>query len=92
MSSDYVFMAKQSYEQLGETAKALQQAVWNTEQQIVKLEIENKNLREALKQARDIADNYYLTPQEFAKYLGITTAQLSRWTDETPSRQPDFKD
>ena len=90
--SDYIESAKREFAELTETAKALQQAVWNTEQQIVQLEIENKNLREALKQARDIADNYHWTMQEFADYLGITAAQLSAWTDEMPDRQPDFKD
>lgn len=92
MSSEYVFMAKQSYEQLGETAKALQQAVWNTEQQIVKLEIENKNLREALKQARFFANSHHYTMREFAACIGITASQLSAWTDEIPNREPDFKD
>lgn len=92
MSSEYVFMAKQSYEQLGEAAKALQQAVWNTEQQIVKLEIENKNLRAALRQARWIALASGVTMREFSKNLGITASQLSAWTDEVPNREPDFKD
>ena len=90
--SDYVFMAKQSYEQLGETAKALQAAVWNTEQQIVQLEIENRSLREALRQARRFASDNHYTMREFAEYIGITAAQLSAWTDEVPSREPDFKD
>lgn len=62
------------------------------EKQNAELEAENKNLREALKQARDIADNYHWTTQEFADYLGITAAQLSAWTDEIPTREPDFKD
>ena len=92
MSSEYVFMARQSYEQLGETAKALQQAVWNTEHEIAQLEIENKNLRAALRQARQLFSNQGYTMRYFAKCIGITAAQLSAWTDEIPDRQPDFKD
>lgn len=45
MNSEYIESAKQEFAELTETAKALQQAVWNTEQQIVKLEIENRSLR-----------------------------------------------
>ena len=47
--SEYIESAKREFAELTETAKALQQAVWNTEQQIVNLEIENRSLREALK-------------------------------------------
>lgn len=45
MSSEYIESAKREFTELTETAKALQAAVWNTEQQIVKLEIENRSLR-----------------------------------------------
>ena len=90
--SEYVESAKREFAELTETAKALQQAVWNTEQQIVKLEIENKNLREALKQARQLFNKQGYTMRYFAKCIGITATQLSAWTDEIPDRQPDFKD
>lgn len=90
--SEYVESAKREFAELTETAKALQQAVWNTEQQIVQLEIENKSLREALKQARQFALIQGYTSRKFAEYIGITAAQLSAWTDEIPDRQPDFKD
>lgn len=90
--SEYVESAKREFAELTETAKALQRAVWNTEQQIVQLDIENKNLREALKQARQLAKVAGITSRDFASSIGITAAQLSAWTDETPDRQPDFKD
>ena len=92
MSSEYVESAKREFAELTETAKTLQQAVWNTEQQIVELELENKNLREALKQARQFALIQGYTSREFAQCIGITAAQLSAWTDSTPDREPDFKD
>ena len=56
------------------------------------LQTENKNLREALKQARHFANVAGVTSQEFAAIIGITATQLSAWTDEIPDRQPDFKD
>lgn len=90
--SEYVESAKREFAELTETAKALQQAVWNTEHEITQLEIENKNLRAALRQARWIALASGVTMREFAKNLGITAAQLSAWTDEVPDREPDFKD
>ena len=90
--SEYIGSAKPEFAELTETAKALQQAVWNTEQQIVQLEIENKNLREALRQARAFASDNHYTMREFAEYLGITASQLSAWTDQVPNREPDFKD
>ena len=92
MNSEYVESAKREFAELTETSKALQQAVWNTEQQIVKLEIENKNLREALKKARLIARVNGYSMREFALKIGITASQLSAWTDEIPNREPDFKD
>ena len=55
-------------------------------------EAENAKLREALKQARLLAQRNGYTMREFAEYIGITTAQLSAWTDATPNREPDFKD
>ena len=90
--SEYIESAKREFAELTETAKALQQAVWNTEQQIVKLEMENKNLREALKQARQLAKVAGITSREFASSIGITASQLSNWTDSIPDREPDFKD
>ena len=90
--SEYVESAKREFAELTETAKALQAAVWNTEQQIVQLEIENRSLREALRQARRFASDNHYTMREFAEYIGITAAQLSAWTDEIPNREPDFKD
>lgn len=90
--SEYVESTRQEFAELTETAKALQQAVWNTEQQIVKLEIENKNLREALKQSRHFANGHHYTMREFAAIIGITALQLSAWTDSVPNREPDFKD
>lgn len=92
MNSEYVESAKREFAELTETAKALQQAVWNTEHEITQLEIENKNLRAALRQARQLAKVAGITSREFASSIGITAAQLSAWTDEIPSREPDFKD
>ena len=83
--SEYLDAMKEQY-------KELQQAAWNTEQQIVKLEIENKNLREALKQARWQLRNQGYTMRQIALGMGITPTQLSAWTDEIPDREPDFKD
>lgn len=90
--SEYVESAKRELAELTETAKALQQAVWNTEHEIAQLEIENKSLREALRQARKFASDNHYTMREFAEYIGITATQLSAWTDEIPNREPDFKD
>lgn len=90
--SEYVESTRREFAELTETAKALQQAVWKTEQQIVEFEIENKNLREALKQARQLAKVAGITSREFASSIGITASQLSAWTDEIPNREPDFKD
>lgn len=92
MNSEYIESARREFAELTETAKALQQAVWNTEQQIVKLEIENRSLREALKQARQFALIQGYTSREFAECIGITATQLSVWTDSIPNREPDFKD
>lgn len=90
--SEYVESTRREFLELTETAKALQTAVWNTEQQIEKLEIENKNLREALKQARHFAKRNGYTMREFSERIGITATQLSAWTDEIPTTEPDFKD
>lgn len=61
--------------------------------QVVKdLREENKNLREALKQARQLFNKQGYTMRYFAKCIGITASQLSAWTDEIPDREPDFKD
>ena len=57
-----------------------------------KLRAENAKLREALKQARRFASDNHYTMREFAANIGITPTQLSAWTDETPGREPDFKD
>ena len=56
------------------------------------LYIENAKLREALKQARRIAQDQDHTMREFAAKIGITPTQLSAWTDEIPDQEPDFKD
>jgi transcriptional regulator with XRE-family HTH domain len=53
---------------------------------------ENKALREALKQARLLAQRNGYTMSEFAANIGITPTQLSKWTDSAPNREPDFKD
>ena len=90
--SEYVESAKREFAELTETAKALQQAVWNTEHEIAQLEIENKNLRKALNLSRKFACNVGYTSRMFAAYLGITATQLSAWTDSVPNREPDFKD
>lgn len=90
--SEYIESAKREFAELAETAKALQQAVWNTEHEIAQLEIENKNLRAALRQARLLAQRNGYTMREFSGRIGITPSQLSAWTDEIPDRQPDFKD
>ena len=92
MNSEYVESTRREFAELNETAKALQQAVWNTEQQIVELELENKNLREALKQSRQFARDVGYSSRMFAAQIGITASQLSAWTDSVPNRKPDFKD
>ena len=56
------------------------------------LYIERARLCESLKQARLLAQRNGYTMREFAEYIGITPTQLSAWTDEIPSREPDFKD
>lgn len=56
------------------------------------LYIERARLCEALKQARLLAQRNGYTMREFAGRIGITPTQLSKWTDSTPDRQPDFKD
>lgn len=64
----------------------------NELKQVVQLEQENAKLRAVMRQARAIALASGVTMREFAKNLGITATQLSAWTDETPDREPDFKD
>lgn len=56
------------------------------------LYIERAKLCEALKQARLLAQRNGYTMREFAGQIGITPTQLSKWTDDTPAREPDFKD
>ena len=90
--SEYVESTRREFAELNKAAKELRVAVWDIEREIVQLEIENKNLREALKQARQLAKVAGITSREFASSIGITAAQLSAWTDEIPDRQPDFKD
>ena len=53
---------------------------------------ENAALKEALKKARLLAQRNGYTMREFAGQIGITPTQLSKWTDEVPTREPDFKD
>ena len=55
-------------------------------------EQENELLREALKKARLLALSHGYTMRDFAKQINVSPSQLSRWTDETPNREPDFKD
>ena len=74
---------------------ALQQAIRDqdaNEHCIRELKAENAALREALKQARLLFNKQGYTMRYFAKCIGITAMQLSAWTDEIPSREPDFKD
>lgn len=56
------------------------------------LYVERARLREALKQARLLAQRNGYTMREFAGQIGITPTQLSAWTDSVPTREPDFKD
>lgn len=52
-------------------------------------------LREALKKAREFArDSHNVTTREFAKAIGVSALQLSKWTDSLPNpeQEPDFKD
>ena len=56
------------------------------------LKRENAALREALKKARLLARVNGYSMREFALKIGITPMQLSKWTDSTPNREPDFKD
>lgn len=58
---------------------------------VQELQAENAKLREALKQARLLAQRNGHTMREFAAIIGITATQLSAWTDEIPNREPDFK-
>jgi len=59
---------------------------------VQELRAENAKIREALKQARLLAQRNGYTSREFAQCMGITATQLSAWTDEIPNREPDFKD
>lgn len=59
---------------------------------VQELQAENAKLREALKQARLLAQRNGYTMREFAGQICITPTQLSAWTDSTPNREPDFKD
>ena len=63
---------------------------WEIE--VRQLEAEKAKLREALKQARKLAKLEGYTSRDFARFIEITPSQLSAWTDETPDREPDFKD
>jgi len=56
------------------------------------LYLERARLCEALKQARQFALIQGYTMREFAGRIGITPTQLSKWTDSTPTTEPDFKD
>jgi hypothetical protein len=52
-------------------------------------------LKDALKKARQFArDSHHVTTREFAKAIGVTATQLSKWTDSLPNpeKEPDFKD
>lgn len=62
------------------------------EREVEQLQAENAKLREALTQARSLAKAQGHTMREFAASVGITPTQLSAWTDEIPTREPDFKD
>ena len=59
---------------------------------IQELRKENEELREAMKKARLIARVNGYTMREFAGQIGITATQLSKWTDEIPDLEPDFRD
>lgn len=74
---------------------ALEQAIYDqdaNEHCIRELKVEKAKLREALKQARLLAQRNGYTMREFAAIIGITATQLSAWTDEIPDQEPDFKD
>lgn len=55
-------------------------------------EAEIRALRRAITNARNFAHNNGWTMRTFARLIGVSATQLSAWTDEIPSREPDFKD
>lgn len=59
---------------------------------IAKLEKENAAIKSALKGARNIALHAGYNMRLFAKHIGITPTQLSEWTSEMPTSEPDFVD
>ena len=63
-----------------------------TAKRIEELELENARLREALKRARELARVHNYTMREFATHCGITPFELSEWTSERLTTEPDFKD
>lgn len=56
---------------------------------------ENAALKAALKRARALAirpSACGFTMRQFATHIGITPTQLSEWTSEKPTSEPDFVD
>lgn len=56
------------------------------------LKAENEALKAVLSRAREVANENGVTMRDFAKQLGITPTQLSQWTSESVTQDPDLKD
>ena len=80
------------HDEFEETARRMFRLVSQRETVWLELKQENAALREALKKARLLARVNGYSMREFALKIGITPMQLSKWTDSTPDREPDFKD
>jgi CRISPR/Cas system-associated protein endoribonuclease Cas2 len=59
---------------------------------VEELKKENAALRQALKQARKFWLSLGYTTRHFSEIVKVSATQLSAWTDEIPTREPDFKD
>lgn len=80
------------YDEADAIARKLHQLLSQRAIEAVVMKCENKQLRAALRQARCIALASGVTMREYARNLGITPTQLSKWTNEIPEREPDFRD
>ena len=80
------------HDEFEETARRMFRLVSQRETVWLETKRENAALREALKQSRQFARDVGYSSRMFAAQIGITAAQLSKWTDSAPATEPDFKD
>ena len=55
-------------------------------------EAEIRALRRAITNARNFAHNNGWTMRTFARLIGVSATQLSEWTSDPITTEPDFKD